>query len=86
MYFPLGRWNKRRTKSLDGYVLIWVPEHPKNFGGWYYEHRLVYENELKRILESWETVHHINQDKRDNRPCNLFVCTEAEHRKAHVVD
>lgn len=83
MYSPLQAWEKRRTKLLDGYKLIYVPEHPKNFRGWYYEHRLVYERDAKRILESWETVHHINENKQDNRLCNLFACTEAEHRKAH---
>jgi hypothetical protein len=84
MYFPLARWVGRKSKRLSGYVLVFVPEHPKNFGGWYYEHRLVYERDIKRVLETWETVHHINQIKTDNRLCNLFVCTEAEHRKAHL--
>jgi hypothetical protein len=84
MYFPLGRWTKRPRKMRSGYVLVWVPEHPSKFGeGWYYEHRLVYEREVGRVLETWETVHHINQIKTDNRLCNLFACTEKEHRKAH---
>jgi HNH endonuclease len=84
MYFPLAKWAGRKSKRLGGYVLVFVPEHPKNFNGWYYEHRLVYEHDIKRVLETWETVHHINQIKTDNRLCNLFVCTESEHRKAHL--
>jgi hypothetical protein len=86
MYTPIQRWEKRKTKLLGGYVLIWVPEHPKSFKGWYYEHRLVCEKQLGDILDSKETVHHINLDKTDNRLINLFICTEAEHRKAHVLD
>jgi hypothetical protein len=84
MYKPLTRWNRRDKKlNKDGYVLVEVPEHPKNFKGWYYEHRLVYEKKLGRILETWEEVHHINMIKNDNHPSNLFLCTRIEHNLAH---
>ena len=84
MYEPLLRWLKKPQKyTKSGYVLVWVPEHPNNFNGWFYEHRLVYERHAKRILETWETVHHINQIKDDNKMRNLFACTEREHKKAH---
>lgn len=84
MYSPLMRWLKRPQRMSGGYVLVWVPEHPNCFGaGWYYEHRLIYERAIGRVLETWETVHHINQIKTDNRMVNLFLCTEKEHRKAH---
>lgn len=83
MYKPIKNWSKKTKKSQDGYVLIQVPDHPKSFGGWYYEHRLVIEKELDRILEDWETVHHINENKQDNRLKNLFLCTRPQHDKAH---
>jgi hypothetical protein len=83
MYTPVKSWGKRTVKNNDGYILINIPEHPKSFKGWYYEHRLVVESHLDRILEEWETVHHINENKKDNRLKNLFLCTREQHNKAH---
>lgn len=66
--------------------MVKVPEHPRAFrDGWYYEHRLVAERQLGRLLETWETVHHINEIKHDNREINLFVCTRKEHDHAHAL-
>ena len=85
MYLPIKIWTKRELKtSREGYILVKVPEHPKNFKGWYYEHRLIIEKDLNRVLEDWETIHHINEDKKDNRLINLFICSRLEHNKAHV--
>ena len=79
---PIQDWSDRQAKFCD-YVLVHVPEHPKSFnGGWYYEHRLVVERDVGRILQSWETVHHINEDRFDNSLMNLFVCTRDEHDNA----
>ena len=83
MYRPVLSWDKRKRKIYDGYIVISIPEHPKSFKGWYYEHRLVVERELDRILEEWETVHHINENKSDNSLHNLFLCTREQHNKAH---
>lgn len=84
MYFPLQKWhNRERMLNDSGYTLVKVPEHPKSFnGGWYYEHRLVAEKKFGRILESWETVHHISENKKDCSLLNLFVCTRKEHDRA----
>ena len=63
--------------------MVWAPEHPKSFnGGWYYEHRMVMEKKLSRILSCDETVHHISENKTENVPQNLFVCTREEHDRA----
>ena len=83
MYTPVTSWVNKEKRYYDGYVIIKIPEHPKSFNSWYYEHRLVVESDLDRILEEWETVHHINENKEDNRLINLFLCTRAQHSKAH---
>jgi hypothetical protein len=85
MYSPIKSWTKRDRKvGKEGYVLIKVPEHPKSFRGWYYEHRLIMEKEIDRVLQDWETIHHINEIKIDNRLINLFLCSRVEHNKAHI--
>ncbi len=69
----------------NGYVLIQAPWHPKSFcGGWYYLHRIVVEYDLGRVLRSWETVHHLSEDKEDCSLKNLFPCTRQEHDKVPI--
>lgn len=84
MYKPLLRWHRREKKvNKNGYVVVYVPEHPRNFKGYVYEHRLVVESIVGRVLETWEEVHHINRIRHDNGRENLFLCSRQQHCKAH---
>lgn len=49
-----------------------------------HEHRIVAARMLGRPLKPDEVVHHIDCDKRNNRPDNLLVMTQSEHAKLHI--
>lgn len=51
-----------------------------------HEHRTVAEQKLGRSLQPGEIVHHRDEDKRNNRPDNLEVMTQAEHARLHLLE
>ncbi len=62
----------------DGYVFLLVG--PNKYRA---EHRIVIEAHIGRSLSKDEAVHHINQDRSDNRLENLEVLSRSEHGKRH---
>ncbi len=65
------------TKNLrpDGYVAVKVD----NSGTWRNEHSLVMEAQIGRRLGAKEIVHHIDGNRANNRPENLFLCRDRKH-------
>lgn len=62
---------------MNPYKMIYVN------GKYHPEHRLIMEQHLGRKLEKWEHVHHINENKLDNRIENLVVMSIQDHMELH---
>lgn len=66
--------------SYDGYIVIsTLKDGRKQIK----KHRFIMENHLGRKLRPDEIVHHINENKIDNRIENLQVVSRSEHNKIH---
>lgn len=78
----VGKWQRGRKSNnwkgglitIEGYFFILNKEHPySNARGYIAVHRLVVEKEIGRYLKKQEVVHHINKNKKDNKPTNLMA-------------
>jgi hypothetical protein len=80
------RWSGGRNVQPSGYIVVRLfPDDPmysmtvksgRNKGR-VFEHRLVLARHLKRVLEPWEVVHHVNGVRGDNRIENLELAIQA---------
>ena len=79
--------NGRRI-TRDGYIEIYSPYHPnKNKNNCVLEHRLRMEQHIGRFLTDKEVVHHIDDDKENNKIENLelFSSVGKHTQKHHIV-
>lgn len=78
---PCKDWKQIKR---GGYFYAKIPEHPNaSSRNYVYEHRVVMENSIKRFLTSFEVVHHINGNGKDNRIENLLLTIASEHTAGH---
>ena len=77
-------WVDGRTVDNDGYYRVFHPEIENSQAkGYILEHRYVMQQELGRLMEENEIVHHINGNKLDNRIGNLELMTRSQHMRLH---
>lgn len=88
-------WKSDERISTYGYKLIRSPAHPfKNGDGFIFEHRLIVEanmlipentiviNGSKYLSPDWD-VHHIDFNRLNNKPSNLFPLPNGLHMSFH---
>ena len=76
-------WKGGRTFDKHGYVRIYMPDHPDSVGNYILEHRYIMEQHIGRRLDKQKHVHHINQNRSDNRIENLILMEIGEHSREH---
>ena len=77
-------WKGGVTIDKYGYRLILKKGHPmSNSKGYVPEHRFLMSQHLYRVLDSTEIVHHINENKLDNRLENLELLSPFKHKSIH---
>ena len=77
-------WAGGRRIDRNGYVRIWTGDGP--YHGYAYEHRVIMEGHLGRKLNCSEHVHHVNDDRTDNRIANLELVSPGQHNSIHKPD
>lgn len=68
--------------SKEGYKYICIKQDGKTKS--YLEHRWLMEQKLGRKLHTDEVVHHINENKLDNRLENLEIISRKDHSSHHA--
>lgn len=76
------KWEKKifLISEGKGYASIWFPKRRIS----YQLHRWVWEQKNKRKLLPYEIIHHLNDNKRDNRVFNLFLMDTSSHPKCNT--
>lgn len=79
-----GRRSANRRQTPEGYIEVWLPEHPlARSDGYVFEHRMV-AFDAGLLQDQSMHVHHRNHDKADNRLENLEVVDVVQHARHHA--
>ena len=74
----------QKFKTREGYIKIYKPGHPKARHGFVFEHVLVMETMIGRLVPNGCHFHHRNQKRDDNRTENLLLTQNGEiHKVIH---
>lgn len=83
-------WNGQKIEVKHGKIsaiLIPKKDHPNaNAQGYVYEHRIIMEESIGRLLTDKEVVHHIDLDPTNNNIDNLILLdNSSEHASIHYL-
>jgi len=70
-------WKGGRYVDKDGYVCVWSPGYRKNH--YVYEQLIVAESVMGKRLPKKVVVHHVDEDRANNRNDNLVVCEDLKY-------
>ena len=79
-----GRVFCKATKSW----MLWVGAGKGHMGhnhSYEYEHRVIAARALGRELKTNEVVHHIDENRANNTPSNLLICSRSYHSMLHGI-
>jgi hypothetical protein len=78
---------KEGKQVCNGYITVLDHNHPnRSKKNYVYEHRVVMEKHIGRLLTEKEVVHHIDFNKKNNDISNLMLFeNDSEHKKYHNV-
>lgn len=81
--FPKVNYNNRTYKRWrlndKGYIVISIGNDTYEL-----EHRIVVQNCILRAVSDKESIHHINGDRTNNKPCNLVLLDKRLHDAFHT--
>jgi hypothetical protein len=88
---PIGKKGNQHSQWKGGrslksnYWTVYAPEHPRVLNNnRVFEHILVAEKKYGRSISKGQPIHHIDFNRQNNDPNNLYLCeSHMEHKNIH---